>query len=65
MIQLISLIQARLAAARDDDRGATIVEYGLLVTLVAIALIVTLGALTGQIDNFFAAIGNAITAENP
>jgi Flp pilus assembly pilin Flp len=36
MTQFISLILSRMTAAREDDRGATMVEYGLLVVLIAL-----------------------------
>ena len=53
MMQFISLIHARLLAARDEDRGATMVEYGLLVALVSIAAVVALGALGVGLDGLF------------
>ena len=53
MMQFISLIHARLLAARDEDRGATMVEYGLLVALVSIAAVVALGALGVSLDALF------------
>lgn len=53
MTKLISVIHAWVAARKTDDRGATMVEYGLLVALIAV--IVAVGAeLLGQgIDQLF------------
>jgi pilus assembly protein Flp/PilA len=39
-----------------SERGATAVEYGLIVALIAAAIVVTAGALGGQISNIFNAI---------
>ena len=42
------------------DRGATAVEYGLMVGLIAVAIIVTVGLLGGRLDGLFAQITNAL-----
>jgi pilus assembly protein Flp/PilA len=44
MIQLMATLQAWFLTRRADERGATMVEYGLIVT--AIAIVVLAGALT-------------------
>ena len=53
MMQFISLMLARMTAARDDDRGATMVEYGLLVALIAVVVAVGAGLLGDGIDALF------------
>lgn len=53
MMQYISLMLARMTAARDDDRGATMVEYGLLVALIAVVVAVGAGFLGDGIDALF------------
>jgi pilus assembly protein Flp/PilA len=61
MYRLISLILTRMTATRDDDRGATMVEYGLLVALisvVAIAFIITIG---GEVATAFSDVADALT----
>lgn len=40
MIQFLSLM---LNARRDDEKGATAVEYGLMVAMIAAAIIVSVG----------------------
>lgn len=40
----------------DNERGATIVEYALLVALIAVALIASLDGLRGAIANTFSDI---------
>ena len=44
------------------DRGATAVEYGLLVGLIAIAIIVAVTALGTQLDRLFDRVVAALTA---
>lgn len=43
-----------------DQRGATAVEYGLLVALIAAVIVVTVTTLGGEINNAFNAIVTAI-----
>jgi pilus assembly protein Flp/PilA len=56
---LVSLI----AFARDrmrEEKGATAVEYGLLVGLIAVAIIVTVGLLGDQLNTLFTTITDAL-----
>jgi pilus assembly protein Flp/PilA len=41
---------------RRDDRGATLVEYGLLVFLIAVACVVAITALGGALSGLFTTI---------
>lgn len=53
-------VRAMLAKARHDEHGATAVEYGLLVALIAaviIGIVVTLG---GQIADAFQSVVNGL-----
>jgi pilus assembly protein Flp/PilA len=43
-------LQSRL---RNDEKGATAVEYGLMVALIAVVLVVGVGAFGGQLNTFF------------
>ncbi|MEI6108436.1 MAG: Flp family type IVb pilin [Actinomycetes bacterium] len=43
-----------------QDRGATAVEYALLVGLIAVAIIGTVTALGGQINSLFTTVKNAL-----
>ncbi|PNH81141.1 Flp family type IVb pilin [Arthrobacter sp. AFG20] len=38
---------------RQDEKGATAVEYGLMVALIAVALVVGVGAFGGSLNGFF------------
>jgi pilus assembly protein Flp/PilA len=51
---------ARLMLLLNEDRGQTLVEYGLVILLVAIAAIVTLGAFSGSLNAFYDTITAAI-----
>ena len=54
--------------ARDrmrDEKGATAVEYGLLVGLIAVAIIVTVGLLGGRLNTLFTTILNALPGGAP
>ncbi len=45
-----------------DDRGATAVEYGLIVALIAAVIIVIVGVLGKQINTAFCTVVNGFTA---
>ena len=44
-----------------DDEGQGLVEYGLIIAVIAIAVIVAMVFLRGQIENIFSNIGNNLT----
>jgi pilus assembly protein Flp/PilA len=50
-------LQARFA---DDERGASLVEYALLVALIAVACIAAIGVLSGGIISRFTETGNQL-----
>ncbi len=45
----------------DNERGAALVEYALLLALIAVVCIVALTTLGGQASNKFSAVGNSIS----
>lgn len=51
---------ARSRVALRDDEGATLVEYGLLVALIAVAVMATLTLLGVQINDMFCSVLNEI-----
>ncbi len=51
---------SNLKALLINDDGATLVEYALIVSLIAVACIAVVGALGGQIKSSFNAIGSAV-----
>jgi len=50
---MIQYLQALLNLHRDEERGASAVEYGLLVALIAIAIIVAVTLLGNNLSNIF------------
>ena len=59
MYEYIVALQQRLASA-GHDRGATAVEYGLMVALIAAAIVVTVTALGGQLNILFTNITTSL-----
>jgi pilus assembly protein Flp/PilA len=59
MLELINKIQIRLMELK-DDRGATAVEYGLMVALIAVAIIATVRALGVGLDGLFQQVTGAL-----
>lgn len=48
-----------------DDRGATAVEYGLIIALVAVAIVVGLTALGTNLGTLFSTIATKISSITP
>ena len=44
-----------------DDKGQGLVEYALIIAVIAIAVIVAMVFLRGQLQNIFSNIGNNLT----
>lgn len=44
-----------------DEAGASAVEYGLLVSLIAVAIIIAVQTLGGNLNTTFTKAGNALT----
>ncbi len=47
---------------RRDTSGVTAIEYGLIAGAIAVAIITTVVALGGDINNLFAAVGSALNS---
>lgn len=60
MYKLIPFLSAVLGRSRREDTGATAVEYGLLVGLIAVAIIVVVGLLGGQLQDMFQGVVDAL-----
>jgi pilus assembly protein Flp/PilA len=56
-VSITSFLTERL---RRDDRGATAVEYGLIVALIAAVIVGTVKILGGQIETAFTTITTAL-----
>jgi pilus assembly protein Flp/PilA len=64
MNQLILRVFAEISSAllkpRDDDRGATAVEYGLMVALIAIVIIGAVTLLGGNLSGLFNKVATSV-----
>jgi pilus assembly protein Flp/PilA len=67
MLMLISYVQTFLTRnlRREDDRGATAVEYGLMVGLIAVVIIVTVGLIGISLNDLFVVVEDALDAVTP
>ena len=50
-------IQALMNSMRNDEEGATAVEYGLMVSLIAVAIIAAVGLIGTNLDEMFDGVG--------
>jgi pilus assembly protein Flp/PilA len=57
MLKALTRLQVRLA---QRDKGATAVEYGLLVALIAAVIVGIVGTLGGQIQQAFTNVSTAL-----
>ncbi|WP_233193342.1 Flp family type IVb pilin [Cryobacterium sp. Y29] len=51
-------IQALMNSMRSDEEGATAVEYGLMVSLIAVAVIAAVTLIGTNLNNIFAEVSN-------
>jgi pilus assembly protein Flp/PilA len=59
MLSYLVKLQVKAAALR-DDRGATAVEYGLMVALIAVVIILAVTALGGTLKNVFQGVADSV-----
>jgi pilus assembly protein Flp/PilA len=62
MLKLFVTLQTLIAARLDrrDDEGATAVEYGLMVSLIAVVIITAVAFIGTELDAVFDLVGAAI-----
>jgi pilus assembly protein Flp/PilA len=60
MLSLISNLVAYLQLRRDSEEGQTLVEYGLLLALIAIVVIAVLLVLGPAISGIFRSVNNQL-----
>ena len=53
MLAFLVTLQSFLADRKNEDKGATAVEYGLMVGLIAGVIVVTVGLLGDNINGWF------------
>ena len=65
MLSLIATLQTLGFAAKErlrDEKGATAVEYGIMVALIAVAIIIAVTALGTQLTDLFNTVTGKLTA---
>ena len=66
MIDLINAAVVRVQntwfRARDEESGQTLVEYGLIIAIIALGAVVALTFLSGKINDLFSKTGNKLNA---
>jgi pilus assembly protein Flp/PilA len=61
MLNIMARLQTTLFRVRTcRERGATAVEYGLLVALIAAVIVGVVAALGGKINDAFSTVNNAV-----
>jgi pilus assembly protein Flp/PilA len=60
MLQFLVTLQTFVADRKDDDKGATAVEYGLMVAAIAVAIIITVFALGDTLNDLFTGVEEEI-----
>ena len=61
MVQLVEMwVRFQAQFARDDERGASLVEYALLVALIAVVCIVAISFLGTNASQTFSNVGSQI-----
>ena len=61
MLQFFATLQALVSDRLEgNDKGATAVEYGLMVSLIAVAIIVAVRLIGTNLNNIFAAVAAAL-----
>jgi Flp pilus assembly pilin Flp len=62
---LVVRAQNAVYQARNREEGQGLVEYVVLIALIALALFVAIGFFTGKLQKVFSEIGNILDANTP
>jgi len=62
MYDVVNYVRVRLTAMARTERGASAVEYGLLVALIAVAIIVAVTLLGTSLSGIFSHTASSISA---
>lgn len=60
MLEKFIAFQLFMMAERDEEKGATAVEYGLLVALIAAVIVTIVATLGGKVNDAFTTVSNAV-----
>lgn len=56
MLTIITFLQKWFSASEDEDRGATMVEYALIVAFIALVAVVGVTAFGAHLSSFFSGL---------
>ncbi|WP_426938700.1 Flp family type IVb pilin [Pseudarthrobacter sp. S3] len=62
---MLSLYTNLMIRLRSDEKGATAVEYGIMVALIAVVIIVAVSSLGGTLTGLFESVDTKITPTTP
>ena len=62
---MLSLYTHFMTRLRSEEKGATAVEYGIMVALIAVVIIVAVGLLGGTLEDMFTSVNTKITPTTP
>ncbi len=68
MLSLIATLQTlgfNFKNRLNEEKGATAVEYGIMVGLIAVVIIVAVSTLGGTLDGFFDSVNNELAPAAP
>jgi pilus assembly protein Flp/PilA len=65
MLALYVKLQNRFAEIRENERGATAVEYGIMVALIAVVIIATVQAIGVRLNGVFTTVRDALPGGGP
>ena len=57
---LLAYMRARISGSVKSETGQTLVEYALIISLIAIAAVLALAFLSGRINNLFSKTGSKL-----
>jgi pilus assembly protein Flp/PilA len=60
MLAIVTYLQARFAAIQADERGATAVEYGLMVALIAVVIMAAVAGIGTRLNTLFESVKTQI-----
>jgi Flp pilus assembly pilin Flp len=61
MLKIFTALQLRVMNSLDKEEGQTFAEYGLILAVVGVLLIVTLAAFRGSLTTVLNRVGTALT----
>ena len=64
MLEKFIAFQLFMTAPRKDDKGATATEYGLLVGLIALLIVIGVGLFGTALNNFFGGLATRVGTWN-